>query len=710
MPASGEAISDVDEDLEEETNAVSNNVFKTTRSPYTAAERAEIVEGLVKREAFGMLKGNAIWKLMEKEGVCGGRRSWQSLKEQFKKVIGPEINAYGLDQNDLKQFRSALGKSKKSTEETSEASKYPPVASEGGSRRKTRERREPPASPSPGASSTPGESSSPDTSGWTGKSSRPPHIPGNPRLSLRGGKAEVPNKRKRGGAVAHSTPAAKKGDGAQDVGEDGYVTASQEEEEGSNGNHFYDLIPQESPPDHSHNIQLLKETSSVHSSPLASGSRSQAKKTPKTAVRQSSVPETSGSVATVLERTRRRPAARLHAEVEAAPKRKLRRKSKVGEVFAETPVKAPADETGSATNTDLDDTALSSQEMTVVGDGAEFDMEKIVEDEIDTAGPDKDHSAEKGAKNASKYALHKKSGRKGKRPNSRRSQGKMEEDRDDGNSAENEQVGEDESSENEAAAVKTKTVGRRKGKTLSRILPRIHRIVTGDVEEEEEEEEEEEDGLQSVKKKSLKKKPSVKQQGGGMFRQPYSRQEESSIVNYLLEKGGLSLTGGLKLWQDMVDAEICPGRSAHALKEQFLHHIRKRLHEFNVTEEELREADVKADSLTAYISHNETLGSSPSGRGFREKANYYTTEEDLKMLSFILDNGRSADTGGVSLWQLMEFREVVEGRSWQSLKERFRRSILKRLDSFDNLTADQKQRLLVGGGGDRGKGGRKKKN
>ena len=80
-----------------------------------------------------------------------------------------------------------------------------------------------------------------------------------------------------------------------------------------------------------------------------------------------------------------------------------------------------------------------------------------------------------------------------------------------------------------------------------------------------------------------------------------------------------------------------------------------------------------------------------------------------KILSFILDNGRSADTGGVSLWQLMEFRKVVEGRSWQSLKERFRRSILKRLDSFGNLTADQKQRLLRGGGEDRGKGGRKKK-
>ena len=80
-----------------------------------------------------------------------------------------------------------------------------------------------------------------------------------------------------------------------------------------------------------------------------------------------------------------------------------------------------------------------------------------------------------------------------------------------------------------------------------------------------------------------------------------------------------------------------------------------------------------------------------------------------KILGFILDNGRSADTGGVSLWQLMEFRKVVEGRSWQSLKERYRRSILKRLDSFGNLTADQKQRLLRGGGEDRGKGGRKKR-
>ena len=70
-----------------------------------------------------------------------------------------------------------------------------------------------------------------------------------------------------------------------------------------------------------------------------------------------------------------------------------------------------------------------------------------------------------------------------------------------------------------------------------------------------------------------------------------------------------------------------------------------------------------------------------------------------------MDNDRCEDTGGITLWQLMEERQVVERRSWQSLKERFRRSILKRLDSFD-LTEEQKQQLRQGGKGVKGRGGR----
>ena len=57
-----------------------------------------------------------------------------------------------------------------------------------------------------------------------------------------------------------------------------------------------------------------------------------------------------------------------------------------------------------------------------------------------------------------------------------------------------------------------------------------------------------------------------------------------------------------------------------------------------------------------------------------------------------MDNGRCEDIGGVTLWQLMEERGVVEGRSWQSLKERFKSSIVKRLDLF-GLDEQQEEQL-----------------
>ena len=66
-------------------------------------------------------------------------------------------------------------------------------------------------------------------------------------------------------------------------------------------------------------------------------------------------------------------------------------------------------------------------------------------------------------------------------------------------------------------------------------------------------------GVEPVATKSAEKNSSGKREikvEGGMFRQPYSKQEETSVINYLLEKGGLSLIGGLKLWQEMVEVEV----------------------------------------------------------------------------------------------------------------------------------------------------------
>ena len=44
----------------------------------------------------------------------------------------------------------------------------------------------------------------------------------------------------------------------------------------------------------------------------------------------------------------------------------------------------------------------------------------------------------------------------------------------------------------------------------------------------------------------------------------------------------------------------------------------------------------------------------------------------------------------------MEERGVVEGKSWQSMKERFKRSIVKRLDLF-GLDDQQEEQLRQGG-------------
>ena len=63
------------------------------------------------------------------------------------------------------------------------------------------------------------------------------------------------------------------------------------------------------------------------------------------------------------------------------------------------------------------------------------------------------------------------------------------------------------------------------------------------------------------------------------------------------------------------------------------------------------------------------------------------------MLRFIVNNGRCKDVGGIALWQLMEERQVLHGHSWQSMKERFRSSIVGNLDFFDFLTKEEKREL-----------------
>ena len=62
--------------------------------------------------------------------------------------------------------------------------------------------------------------------------------------------------------------------------------------------------------------------------------------------------------------------------------------------------------------------------------------------------------------------------------------------------------------------------------------------------------------------------------------------------------------------------------------------------------------------------------------------------QDQHILDFILENKRQGEVGGVEMWKLMEERGAVEGRSWQSLKERFRKTIVKNMKTY-GLTDEQ---------------------
>ena len=82
---------------------------KTWRRPYSKSEQKDMVEFLVEKRAYSMLGGNTIWQQMEEGGACGGRRTWQSMKEHFKKQLISRIHTFGLSWQQVRKFRAAFG-------------------------------------------------------------------------------------------------------------------------------------------------------------------------------------------------------------------------------------------------------------------------------------------------------------------------------------------------------------------------------------------------------------------------------------------------------------------------------------------------------------------------------------------------------------------------------------------------------------------------
>ena len=111
-------------------------------------------------------------------------------------------------------------------------------------------------------------------------------------------------------------------------------------------------------------------------------------------------------------------------------------------------------------------------------------------------------------------------------------------------------------------------------------------------------------------------------------------------------------------------------------------HVMVNLDKFKVTKTQLAQAD--KDKANAPIRKTATDQAGSSRRPF-------TRSEDEAILRHILTNEDFSRVGGKKMWTEME--TVVGGRSWQSLKERFRKKIMGNLRSFSFLTKEQRLSL-----------------
>merc|ERR1719319_1625503 len=103
----GERVSDI-EDVEEHDVARADRefkMFKSARYSYSKKEQLEMLQFIFKRNAYKLLKGNVIWQRMEENDVCGGRRSWQSMKEHFRKKVMPKIQQFGITIRQIRKLR-----------------------------------------------------------------------------------------------------------------------------------------------------------------------------------------------------------------------------------------------------------------------------------------------------------------------------------------------------------------------------------------------------------------------------------------------------------------------------------------------------------------------------------------------------------------------------------------------------------------------------
>lgn len=157
----------------------------------------------------------------------------------------------------------------------------------------------------------------------------------------------------------------------------------------------------------------------------------------------------------------------------------------------------------------------------------------------------------------------------------------------------------------------------------------------------------------------------------------YCLWEDHALVKYIKQKGLYSKRKGNKIWKEMEKNEVLTGRTWQSMKQHFLKQILPgREQEFESTDDE------------------SSRSSSPMSRISRRSSNgggkIYSVAEDKAIIKYILNNRRQNEVKGTTVWNIMADSNVVPGRTWQSLKERYVKRIIPNLSLYGLTEAQQR--------------------
>merc|ERR1712083_1099884 len=95
---------DDDDDLSSEEHLSVVSTASSKGNSYKRSEEKKILDWIIKTGRYSEVKGIAMWRILEASNEVPGR-SYQSMKERFRKHIANDIQHYGLKEDEVTKFK-----------------------------------------------------------------------------------------------------------------------------------------------------------------------------------------------------------------------------------------------------------------------------------------------------------------------------------------------------------------------------------------------------------------------------------------------------------------------------------------------------------------------------------------------------------------------------------------------------------------------------